>query len=96
MRSLRNAFSGDERVECGQRERVQPAHDELRARVQAALAAARDVGAERITVEVRDGTVHLTGQVSSGTEQQSAGAIVRAVPGVQDVSFDLTLVPGVS
>ena len=28
---------------------------------------------------------------ASGTEQQSAGAIVRAVPGVRDVLFSLTI-----
>ena len=64
----------------------------LRSRVEAALAAARDVDADRIAVDVRSGVVWLTGQVASGTEQQSAGAIVRAVPGVGDVRFDLAVV----
>ena len=60
-----------------------------KARVEAALASASDVHAAGITVDARRGVVTLTGQVASGTEQQSVGAIVRAIPGVRDVAFSL-------
>ena len=63
----------------------------LAARVQAALAGAADVESAAITVEARRGVVTLTGRVASGTEQQSVGAIVRAIPGVSDVRFALQI-----
>ena len=37
------------------------------------------------------GLVTLTGQVASVTEQQSVGAIVRAIPGVRTVFFSLSI-----
>lgn len=73
----------------------------LLARVEAALAAASDLPADSITVSVAGGLVTLVGSVvceqcggsrtpsGSGTVQQSLGAVVRAVPGVERVSFDL-------
>ena len=67
------------------------ADDVLRARVESALASAADVHGEQIMVDARGGVVVLTGRVASGTEQQSVGAIVRAVPGVVDVRFALTV-----
>ena len=73
---------------------VEPADDtSLRTRVEAALESATDVDSDRITVEANEGVVTLTGQVASGTEQQSVGAIVRAVPGVEDVRFSLVIAP---
>ena len=63
----------------------------LRARVEAALASASDVNAAGIRVDARRGVVTLTGQIASGIEQQSVGAIVRAIPGVRDVSFSLRI-----
>jgi len=74
-------------------------------RVEAALVGASDLPAESITVEVDDGVVTLTGSVvceecgghitpaGSATVQQSLGAVVRAVPGVERVEFDLEYRP---
>lgn len=65
----------------------------LRRRVEAALASATDVDGDRIQVVARKGVVTVSGHVSSGTEQQSVGAIVRAVPGVTEVRFSLVVAP---
>ena len=59
----------------------------------AALESATDVDSDCIDVEVNEGVVTLTGQLASGTEQQSVGAIVRAVPGVEEVRFSLVIAP---
>ena len=77
---------------CAAREaRTTPGDAVLKARVAAALASASDVNAAGITVDARRGVVTLAGQIASGTEQQSVGAIVRAVPGVRDVFFLLRI-----
>lgn len=73
----------------------------LEARVEAALAAARDLPADSLEIEVSGGVVTVVGSVvcsacggnltpgGSGTVQQSLGAVVRAVPGVERVVFRL-------
>jgi osmotically-inducible protein OsmY len=61
----------------------------LQTRIEQALADALDVDADTVTVEVARGVVTVRGQVASGFEQQSVGAIVRAVPGVTQVRFDI-------
>jgi len=73
----------------------------LVARVEAALQAASDLPADSIAVTVLGGVVTLVGSVvceecggsrtpsGSGTVQQSLGAVVRAVPGVERVLFEL-------
>ena len=78
-----------------------PPDDVLQERVEAAIARASDVPADAITVVVIDGVVTVTGSVvceecggrrtpgGFGTVQQSLGAVVRAIPGVQSVEFDL-------
>jgi len=78
-----------------------PPDDVLQERVEAAIACASDVPADAITVVVIDGVVTVTGSVvceecggrrtpgGFGTVQQSLGAVVRAIPGVQSVEFDL-------
>ena len=77
---------------CAARQAATTIGDEvLKARVEAALASASDVHAAGITVDARRGVVTLTGQVASATEQQSVGAIVRAIPGVRDVAFSLSI-----
>ncbi|MDP6580797.1 MAG: BON domain-containing protein [Vicinamibacterales bacterium] len=58
---------------------------------------------EEITVAVTDGVVTLSGTVPSdgqrgvpypgATVQQSIGAVVRAVPGVEEVQFSLQIEP---
>ena len=90
---------------CGS-EATQSAPDELlKARVEAALESASDVPADSITVEVSNGVVTLTGSVvceecggritpgGFGTVQQSLGAVVRAIPGVESVEFELEYEP---
>jgi len=75
--------------------------DALRTRVEAALAAAADLPADSISVQVQSGVVTLSGSVvcegcggnatpgGAGTVQQSLGAVVRAIPGVADLRFEL-------
>ena len=82
-----------------------PADQALKARVEAALQSASDVPADSITVEVSAGVVTLTGSVvcddcggrrtpgGTGTVQQSLGAVVRAIPGVEAVMFRLRYRP---
>jgi hypothetical protein len=82
-----------------------PVDEDLRMRVQAAIAAAADLPADSIEVQVLRGVVTLTGSVlcdgcggnatpgGAGTVQQSLGAVVRAVPGVADVRFRLRYRP---
>lgn len=77
----------------------------LEARVAAALRSASDVPADMIDVTVLDGVVTLSGSVACekcggrstppayGTVQQSLGAVVRAVPGVNRVEFELRYRP---
>lgn len=73
----------------------------LATRVSSAIAAAADLRADSLQVSVRNGQVRITGSVvcddcggtrtpgGTGTVQQSLGAVVRAVPGVEQVRFDL-------
>ena len=68
-----------------------PVADDLQVRVEAALAAASDVSAVEISVATVGDIVTLTGRVASGFEQQSVGAIVRALPGVSEVRFALSI-----
>ncbi len=72
----------------------------LAALIKSALLAADDLP-QGLTVEVNEGHVLISGPLqcedcggmrtpgSTGTIQQSLGAIVRAVPGVTEVDFDL-------
>ncbi len=90
---------------CGS-EATQSVPDEvLRARVEAALESASDVPADSITVDVSNGVVTLRGSVvcegcggrftpgGFGTVQQSLGAVVRAIPGIVRVEFELEYEP---
>lgn len=73
----------------------------LAARVASALRAASDLPADSISVSARSGVVTLKGSLlcddcggnstpgGTSTIQQNLGAVVRAVPGVRDVVFDL-------
>jgi hypothetical protein len=79
--------------------------DVLRARVEAALAAASDLPADSIAVQVQGGVVTLSGSVlcdacggnatpgGVGTVQQSLGAVVRAIPGVRELRFAIRYRP---
>lgn len=66
-----------------------PENTVLQSRIEQALATAMDVDADTLTVEATSGVVTVRGQVASGFEQQSVGAIVRAVPGVTRVRFEM-------
>lgn len=82
-----------------------PADLALKARIEAALVGASDLPADSLTVEVSDGVVTISGSVvceecggrrtpnGSGTVQQSLGAVVRAIPGVARVEFELRYRP---
>ena len=77
-----------------------PTDAELETRVEAALAGASDLPAG-FQVEANDGAVIITGSLECddcgglltpggiGTVQQSLGAVVRAIPGVEAVEFVL-------
>ena len=74
---------------------------DLQNRVQAVLASAADLPGSALQVEVADGQVTVRGSLDcedcggtgtpagSGTVQQSLGAVLRAVPGVTEVVFQL-------
>ncbi len=82
-----------------------PSDDEIRAQVESALASASDLPQGQIQVDVEGGVVTLTGTLACeecggqgtppgiGTVQQSLGAVVRAVPGVERVEFALQIEP---
>jgi len=73
----------------------------LEARVAAAISSATDLPANAFAVSANDGAVTITGSVAcencGGLQtppgiqsiQQTLGAVVRAVPGVRSVEFDL-------
>ena len=77
------------------------ADDLLEARIVAALANAADLPRDGLSIDVNDGVVMLSGSVAcvecggnatpggSSTVQQSLGAVVRAIPGVERVEFDV-------
>ena len=77
----------------------------LEARVEAALLGASDLPANAISVEASGGVVTLTGSIvcaqcggnqtppGVGAIQQSLGAVVRAVPGVERAEFNLQYRP---
>jgi hypothetical protein len=81
------------------------ADEALRARVEAAVAAASDLPADSISVQVQGGVVTLSGSVvcedcggsstpgGAGTVQQTLGAVVRAIPGVETLRFSLRYRP---
>ena len=81
------------------------ADDTLEARVTAAIDNASDLPDGTLTVDASDGVVRISGSVAcedcggmltpggGQTVQQSLGAVVRAVPGVERVEFDLVYRP---
>ena len=88
---------------CGAENEIAPAADtdqQLAGQVRAALAGASDLPAE-LSVEVVDGAVTISGSLACedcggnrtpgniGTIQQTLGPVVRAVPGVSEVRFEL-------
>jgi hypothetical protein len=83
----------------GCRSQNTPPDSTIETQVRSALSAASDVPGSQLEVEVANGIVTLTGSVAcsdcggqttpggTGTVEQSIGAIIRAVPGVQSVRF---------
>ena len=91
---------------CGSAAAQSPADVALKTRIEAALEAASDLPVDgAIAVEVSGGTVTLTGSVACdecggrrttpgfASVQQTLGAVVRAIPGVERVEFELEYVP---
>ena len=82
-----------------------PADAALEARVTAVIENSSDLPSGALIVDASDGVVRVTGSVvcadcggmltPGGTQtiQQSLGAVVRAVPGVERVEFDLEYAP---
>lgn len=64
---------------------------QITARVQAEIAAARDMSGVRIDVDTREGIVTLSGAVRSAAIKARASEIARTVRGVQEVNDQLTL-----
>lgn len=64
---------------------------QITARVQAEIAAARDMSGVRIDVDTREGVVTLSGAVRSAAIKARANELARTVQGVQDVNDQLTL-----
>lgn len=51
----------------------------------------KQIDAAKVTVEVKNGNVTLTGEVPTATAQSSANWITTAIPGVTDVINHLTV-----
>ncbi len=92
---------------CGAENPSEPpaeSDERLASRVEAALAATSDLPLE-LSVAVADGIVTISGDLAcdecggnrtpgtTGTVQQSLGVVVRAVPGVDEVRFQLDYDP---
>lgn len=71
-----------------------PNDAQITARVQAELAAARDLSGARIDVDTRDGVVTLSGPVRTAAVKARASEIARSVREVRQVNDQLTLVMG--
>ena len=65
----------------------------VRTELTAALERNADVEASRITVEVKDGKVVLSGRVDSMTEREAAERAAWSVPGVAEVEDRITIAP---
>jgi osmotically-inducible protein OsmY len=66
----------------------------ITAKVNASLAADKDLSAIRIDVDTRDGVVTLSGPTPSATARERASEIARGVKGVSSVNNQLTIKSG--
>ena len=66
----------------------------ITAKVNASLAADKDLSAVRIDVDTRDGVVTLSGPAPTATARERASEIARGVKGVNSVNNQLTIKSG--
>lgn len=66
---------------------------DVQAKIEAALTRSAEIDARRITVNVTDGQVTLSGNVHSWAEREEARHAAWAAPGVKDVQDRLAIVP---
>jgi osmotically-inducible protein OsmY len=71
--------------------RAQPS--DVQARIEAALKRSAEIDARRLTVNVSDGSVTLTGNVHSAAERDEARRAASAAPGVRLVVDHMVIVP---
>ncbi len=64
----------------------------LKARIEAALRGRKDLDTHTVTIDVDNGTVTLSGLISTDEQRAQVNRIVRRLPGV-DTLFDNLLVP---
>jgi hypothetical protein len=82
---------------CAARSTVPSLADaEVAVRVKTALVNDPVLGIEDVRVVVRQGVAHLTGRIGAAGREQSIVALVRAVPGITDVTANFKVVPQVS
>lgn len=80
---------GEAEREEGEREFADTVSDSwITAKARSTLSFSRDVGASSISIETRDGVVHLSGDVSSDEEKRQAVALVSDLRGVRAVEAD--------
>ncbi len=83
VRGVANAVTVQPSVQAG----------DVQSKIEAALKRSAEVDARRIHVDVRDGTVTLTGNVRSWVEREEAERAAWAAPGVKQVNDQVHVVP---
>lgn len=67
--------------------------EDVQAKIQAALRRSAEIDARRINVQVKDGSVTLSGSVHSFAEREEARHAAWSAPGVKDVQDHMAIVP---
>ena len=75
------------------RPRITPSPDDLRQRIEDALARSAETDAERIRVEVPGEQIVLTGTVRSWSEKEEAERVAWSAPGVTSVDNRIMVDP---